>query len=349
MLRPRGVEARIFSTHAATWRQLWRAVRGVDLVHLNSNHLRLVVFARLQRKPVLIKYHYPFWDEMTVGPHEPVGLTTRFWRDSIFIWRHTAPDGLGWARWRHNAARFCRSVLRIVVARAVDARLACSEFIARTTDLPLTVEVDYNPAPFPEDVPARETARVPIFLFAGRLDAAKGVDVLIAAAAKLARQDRQFRIVIVGDGGERENLVAFARHLGVAGLVDFVGRLSPARTLEHIARSTAVVVPSRVNESAPYVIVEAASVGRCCIGARRGGVPELAGTAGLLFVSGDADDLASQMDRLLTALDEAGTRGVAAFHYLRDKCGEVAASQRLLGAYRRLLADTVGHGRVRSE
>lgn len=340
MLGPRGVDVRIFSTHGATWGKLWRAVRAADLVHLNSNHLRLVWFARLQGKPILIKYHYPFWDEMTLAPHVPLIWWRRFWRDTVFIWRHSASGPGGWARWRHNGMRLGRAVLRLAVARAVDRRLACSAFIARSADLPVPIEVDFNPLVFPAEPPPESGAGPcePAFCFVGRLHRHKGADLLLTAAAKLAASGRRFRVVIVGDGPDEGALRVQAEKLGPRVTVDFLGQVQRERVSEAMRESLAVVVPSRVNEAAPYVIVEAAAVGRACIGARAGGVPELIGDAGWLFEPGDADGLARAMERLLASPSEAAVRGREAWKRLRAGCDHSVAARRLLDFYRGLAA-----------
>jgi glycosyltransferase involved in cell wall biosynthesis len=339
MLAPHGVEARIFSTHSSGWRALWRAVREADLVHLNSNHLRLVLFARLLGKPVLIKYHYPFWDESVVAPHTPMTLGRRFARDLAFVWRHTASDEFAGKRVRHLAARFVRALARLVVAGAVDHRLACSEFIARSTDLPWDVELDYNPARFPAEPPvARGVAgEAPVFFFAGRLDAHKGADLLFTATALLWRRGRRLRVVLAGSGPAEAQLRAQATELGVAGDVEFLGAVPTARVRELMAAARAVVVPSRVNDPAPIVVLEAAAAGVACIGADAGGIPELIGAEGLLFPADDADALSQHMERVLDAPDEAATRGRAAWARLRERCDYAVAAPRLLAIYGRWL------------
>jgi glycogen synthase len=340
MLALHGVEARIFSTHASGGRALWRAVREVDLVHLNSNHLRLVLFARLLGKPVLIKYHYPFWDECLVAPHTPMTLGRRFARDMAFVWRHTARDEFAGKRARHLAARLIRALARLAVARAVDQRLACSEFIARSSDLPWGVAVDYNPARFPAEPPmARGVAGVagetPVFFFAGRLDPHKGADLLVAATAQLRRNGRSLRVVLAGSGPVEAQLRAQAKEMGVADIVEFLGAVPTTRVSALMVEARAVVVPSRINDPAPMVVLEAAARGVACIGAEVGGIPELIGTEGLLFPMNDADALARQMERVLDAPEEAAALGRAAWARLRERCDYAVAAPRLLAIYRR--------------
>jgi glycosyltransferase involved in cell wall biosynthesis len=65
----------------------------------------------------------------------------------------------------------------------------------------------------------------PVFMYVGRLDAEKHVDELIKALP-LVRRSVDAQLVVVGDGHERENLVALARGQGVEGHVTFTGFVS---------------------------------------------------------------------------------------------------------------------------
>ena len=75
-----------------------------------------------------------------------------------------------------------------------------------------------------------------------------------------------------------------------------------------------MVVPSEWYENNPRAVIEAFALGRPVIGARIGGIPELVrhGETGLLFESGHAEDLRTQIDTLLSqpaAAADMGRRG----------------------------------------
>lgn len=63
----------------------------------------------------------------------------------------------------------------------------------------------------------------------------------------------------------------------------------------------AVVVPSEWYENAPISILEAFAYGKPVIGARIGGIPEMIddGKNGLLYESGNVDDLAEKINEFL--------------------------------------------------
>ena len=72
-------------------------------------------------------------------------------------------------------------------------------------------------------------------LSVGRLDRAKRVDLLLEAA-----RGRDWKLVVAGDGPDRERLEAHARELGVTPRVDFVGRVPEAALADLYARCRAV-------------------------------------------------------------------------------------------------------------
>ncbi|MBL9078270.1 MAG: glycosyltransferase family 4 protein [Planctomycetes bacterium] len=132
-------------------------------------------------------------------------------------------------------------------------------------------------------------------LFVGRLVQRKGMDVLLAAwaASTVARHGR---LLVVGDGPERERLAATAQDLGIADRVHFAGeRTDP---LGFYAAADAFVFPSR-REGLPNALLEAMSCGLPSIATRIGGCTDVvADGSGVLVPSDDAPALAAELDRL---------------------------------------------------
>lgn len=97
----------------------------------------------------------------------------------------------------------------------------------------------------------------PIILGAGRLVAEKGFANLIAAFARL--DDKAVRLVIAGDGPERQALLALAESLGVASRLSMPGYVRDIRPLLDQAR---LFVLASEYEGYPAVLVEALHAGR---------------------------------------------------------------------------------------
>ena len=103
--------------------------------------------------------------------------------------------------------------------------------IERSTGL--TPEVMPHP---PQELPYRCEEYGDFVLSVNRLDRAKRIDLLIEAAAL----DPGLRVVIAGEGPDRERLEGIARERGLNGLVEFAGRTDEAELASLYARCLAV-------------------------------------------------------------------------------------------------------------
>jgi glycosyltransferase involved in cell wall biosynthesis len=156
---------------------------------------------------------------------------------------------------------------------------------------------------------------------AGRLVPEKGIDLLIAAAARL---DVPWRLEIAGDGPELAALRHQAAALGVADRVCFLGRRPSADMPVMLHRWDVLVMASRSRpnwkEQFGRSAVEAMSCGTPVVVARSAELPNVVGPAGLTFPEDDAP-------ALLTCL-----RWLAGSPELRRELGE-AGRQRVLAHY----------------
>jgi glycosyltransferase involved in cell wall biosynthesis len=135
-----------------------------------------------------------------------------------------------------------------------------------------------------------------------RLEQAKGLDVLIEAMAIASRSLPQVRLLLVGDGPERDRLAERARAHAIAHLTRFTGRQVHIRP--YLAAMDVFAAPSRT-EGLGIAIIEALAAGLPVIGARVGGIPEVIenGVSGLLLPPNDASAWAGTIGAL--AVDEA--------------------------------------------
>lgn len=130
------------------------------------------------------------------------------------------------------------------------------------------------------------------------LRAVKGLDVLVAAAAKVAaaRPDATFRVA--GEGDQRPALEADIQARGLADRFALPGSTDDVPAF--LAGLDVAVLASRA-EGLPNAVLEAMAAGRPVVATRVGAVPELIddGVHGLLVPPGDADALAAAILRLL--------------------------------------------------
>ena len=110
-------------------------------------------------------------------------------------------------------------------------------------------------------------------LFAGRMTPLKGGHVLIAAAARATRLlGRPVRIIMAGDGPQKEAWRSLAASLGVPARADGVGRSEDRARV--YGRGLLVAVPSLWPEPFGLVGLDAASLGRPAVAFDVGGIRE---------------------------------------------------------------------------
>jgi glycosyltransferase involved in cell wall biosynthesis len=225
-----------------------------------------------------------------------------------------------------------------IAARRADAIVAVGTAAAREIEHRLglragRVRVVHN------GVPAASTPRpatggrhpagpVPRLGWAGRMDPAKGVDVLLRALVSVPGATLE----LVGDGPERAGLEALARALALDDRVRFTGWTEDMAAAYD--RFDVFVLPSRT-EAFPLTVLEAMAAGVAVVATDVGSVGEaiVDGTSGLLVRPDDAGALAGALTRVLRddglrrALAAQGANAVRAF-----SAGEMA--DRYEGLYR---------------
>ena len=104
-------------------------------------------------------------------------------------------------------------------------------------------------------------AGVPLFLFVGRMMWYKGARITLDALAELAGSGRDFRMVFIGGGGDREQIMAYAASLGLEGRVLFVPPIQDRQIIRAwYCRADLFLFPSTFDTNG-LVVREAAACG----------------------------------------------------------------------------------------
>ena len=212
--------------------------------------------------------------------------------------------------------------------------------IAHLTGLPLSrITVIRNPVIRPQ-LFSRAAERVthpwltgdgpPVILGVGRLHRIKDFTTLIKAFS-LVRAQREARLVILGDGPERNSLLQLARERGVAADVDlpgFTGNPYPAM------RAAAVLALTSRFDALPGVLIEALALGVPIVATDcPSGPREILrdGRYGELAPVGDAAGVAAAILRVLDGRSAAGAADPEWLDQFREETA--------MGRYLQLLAD----------
>ena len=195
-----------------------------------------------------------------------------------------------------------RAMLRLT-EQVIAGSNAAAEFtrhrfrVAR--DAVRTIYCGIEAASIPErQTPVGRSAEAPVLVTVGRLVAPKGHRVLIQAFAILRRHYASARLVIVGDGPERQALERQVSDLGVETAVTFAGTVYPTTAV--LARADVFVFPS-LNEPQGLALLEAYAARVPVVASRTGGIPEMLEheVDGLLVDPGDVCGLAAAVRRMV--------------------------------------------------
>ena len=162
----------------------------------------------------------------------------------------------------------------------------------------------------------------PQLVCVGRLCEQKGQLLLVEAAAKLAQQGLDFKLILVGDGSLKNEIEQAIAHYKIADKIEITGYVSNIEVRQHILASRAMVLPSFA-EGLPVVIMEALALGRPVISTYVAGIPELVEPekCGWLVPAGSVEALAEAIRQVLelpvdklTQIGQAGAKKVALQH-----------------------------------
>ena len=140
-----------------------------------------------------------------------------------------------------------------------------------------------------------------VILAVGRLSYEKGIADLLRAVTVLSNTKGvpNFRLVLVGDGPEREALARLASRLGIEGKLTMAGFQRDTKPYYSLATLMAV---SSHTEGSPNVVLEAMAAGLPIAATAVGGIPEILeeGLTGLMVPPRNPDAMASAILRILT-------------------------------------------------
>ncbi|MES2264806.1 MAG: glycosyltransferase [Pseudomonadota bacterium] len=246
-----------------------------------------------------------------------------------------------------HAVRAISAAIRHDIERAYDFRFDAARL--RIAPLGMPDVPDMPPAPARGD---DGNAGLTV-LFVGRLEARKGIDILLAAIPAVLARHPGVRFRIIGDDtlpkpGEQFSYKEEFHRLGhlqrCHGRVVFEGRVDDATLGAAYRACDLFVAPSRF-ESFGLVFLEAMREGKPVIGCDAGGMPEVVahGVNGLLVAPGDALALEQAILQLLasaTLRADMGSAGRARFQQQFTARQMALASQGLFETARQQFAET---------
>lgn len=233
------------------------------------------------------------------------------------------------ARKRSSVERAIQGSFPLNDGIIVNSRGVAGDLLGRFRLSPEKVHVIYNPV-ITKDMfaRARETAphpwlqegHGPVILGVGRLEKPKDFQTVLRAVAHLQGQ-RHARLIILGDGKEKEPLRALASDLGIADRVAMAG--FDANPYAYMVRSNVLVLSSRW-EGFGNVLVEALALGTPVVATDCDYGPReilAGGRYGRLVPVGDVDAMAGAIEETLAHPPDTGAFKPVAEEFTIERCG----------------------------
>jgi glycosyltransferase involved in cell wall biosynthesis len=257
------------------WLSLHR--REYDVIHIVHGRLHAVpavLAGSLLGKPTLIK----------IGR----GGTEHFDLDVV-------------SRKRLFGSWYARTIVRHVTAYVANSRNIIEDLrrwhvpATKIHQIPNGVEIPHLRA----DRPPGDIVR---FVFLGRLDPEKAIDLMIRGFARLPDKTR-VTLTIVGDGDCRRDLEQLVDGLALRGCVSFTGAVDDVAL---VLEDADVFVSTSLSEGMSNALLEAMSFGLMPLVSLVSGVADVVdeGSSGLLFAPGDLDAFAAKLEETVALSPE---------------------------------------------
>ncbi len=203
---------------------------------------------------------------------------------------HREREYLRYVRGAYKVLPFYRSTMRKSAAILASFQHTIEDLPAgdreRMIDFP-EVGIDPEIFAYPGDRPDRDRLT---FMFVGRFVALKQLDVALRVFAGSPTLQKH-RLVLIGDGVEREGLEAMADELGLRDCVEFTGWMPQAEVGARMRDADVFFFPS-IRELGAGVVIEAMACGTVPVVADYGGPGGLVDTSwGTKVAMGDKDAL----------------------------------------------------------
>lgn len=188
-------------------------------------------------------------------------------------------------------------------ARHLDSCVVLNHYISDRYKEAFDVDCDviYNPRSFVSDV--KSELKNKTFVACGRLTYQKGFDLLVESFAEFAKQNKEWNLVLVGDGEQRGELEEAIRKYALEARVKITGYTTEVR--RYLQEASAYLLSSRW-EGFPMVLTEAFEMGLPVVAYDITAVQPLVteGVEGILAKSYDTKEFAEKMLEMAAYSDE---------------------------------------------
>jgi len=184
--------------------------------------------------------------------------------------------------------------------------------------------------------------------FVGRFVPEKGLHTLLDAVASLNNQNRSFKLLLLGRGEIKAELLNRAQELGIGDRMVQLDSVKHNEVAQYISAMNTLVLPSETTlnfktltsvgwqEQFGHVLIEAMAAQVPVIGSDSGEIPNVIADTGLVFPEGDATALAHHLCHLIDDRTFAENLGRKGYQRCVAKYTNQALAKETLEFYRSL-------------
>jgi len=185
-------------------------------------------------------------------------------------------------------------------AKSVDANSQYLKKLAQEAESDLKIKVIPNGIDAKIFSPAKKLVQKKQIVCSSRLGKRKGIEYLIKAMPRVLKTLPETKLVLIGEGVEKDELVNLTKQLGLNRQIIFKGQVEHKK-LPLIYHQSSLFVSPSLSESLSNSLLEALAAGLPVVATKVGGNPELVNTKnGLLVPPANSQRLAKAIIKLLT-------------------------------------------------
>lgn len=305
-----------------------------DVIHVSLflTQLSPLILPLFKRIPAIWHLHWYRGICLTGNKHLPTNAHCKFDYGRQCLAQKCAPPH----QWlflmgQMNYFEKRRNVFRRIVANSEFVKNAYEKAGYKNIKV---IRCGVKPAP-KGDLP--EFAAQPLIVFAGRLVAEKGVDLLLRAFADVLQKIPAARLTIAGEGAEKGKLQLLAAKLKISAQVCFAGNIAPEELAQQFADAWVQVVPSLHQEPLGLTAIEAMQRGTPVIATRVGGLSEIIAHAETgLLVSPNQTELTDAVLQILENKNLRNNLRNNAFKFAGENLNLARYADEFLAVYREI-------------
>ncbi len=282
---------------------------GSEVVCLSADGSRIggwkgIVFLYKGLRKVLKIYRPDVTHVQYMAPGAiPIVLLRLLGMRRIIATAHTAADIYPSLRLVHFIQRHCVRAFTCITERAERSFFGTSQLYDKDTPIRKRNHFTiYNalPSGFKPLEKARTFTSPLTIGIVSRLEEIKGMDLVVPAVAEVRKKHPETRLLVVGDGTLRQQMLQQAKELQCEDGIEWAGRQSQESLPEWYRRMDIVLMPSR-SEGFGLTAIEAMANACVVVASNVGGLPEVVrdGEVGLLHESESVDDMVVKIEKLI--------------------------------------------------